>query len=101
LLDVDVLKASHHGSRNGMDGTVNGRTWLDHVTPEAVVLSAGVHRGFKHPHAEAVDAYSGAASRALSCTKRHGTVRVDGFADGTFRLRRQVSSAKSCTYDGT
>lgn len=101
LLDVAVLKASHHGSRNGADGMVNGRTWLDHVTPQAVVISAGVHRGFKHPHAETVDAYSAAVGDALHCTNRHGTVRVYAFADGSFRIRRQFSSDRSCAYDGT
>jgi competence protein ComEC len=40
LLDVDVLKASHHGSRNGADGEVNGEDWMDVVSPDAVVISA-------------------------------------------------------------
>ena len=35
LLDVDVLKASHHGLRNGVDGTVNGKSWFAVVTPAA------------------------------------------------------------------
>lgn len=101
LLDVAVLKASHHGSRNGADGQVSGRGWLDYVTPEVVVISAGVHRGHKHPHAEAVDAYTAAVGDALHCTNRHGTIRVYGYADGSFRVRRQSTSDKSCTYDGS
>jgi beta-lactamase superfamily II metal-dependent hydrolase len=52
LLDADVLKASHHGSDNGTSAA-----WLAAVTPERVVISAGVHGGFKHPHAGAVTAY--------------------------------------------
>lgn len=44
LLDVTVLKASHHGSINGADGMVGDSTWMDVVDPEAVVRDA--HMGF-------------------------------------------------------
>ena len=40
MLDVDILKASHHGSINGADGEANGQSWIQHVDPEAVVISA-------------------------------------------------------------
>ena len=96
LLDVDVLKASHHGSRNG-----TSPSWLDAVAPDHVVISAGVHRGFQHPHAEAVDAYAAATGGRVFCTNRHGTLRVYGFSDGRVQINRQRASSKSCTYDGT
>ncbi len=96
LLDVDVLKAAHHGSDNG-----TSQEWLDAVTPERVVISAGVHGGFRHPHGDAVNDYVAATGGKVYCTNRHGTVRVYGFRDGRVRITRQRASNKSCVYDGT
>jgi competence protein ComEC len=94
LLDVDVLKASHHGSHNGTSGP-----WLNAITPLRVVISAGVNATYQHPHRQAVLAYNVAAN--VYCTNRHGTVRVYGFADGRIRVSRQRRTDKSCVYDGT
>ena len=96
LLDVSVLKASHHGSNNGTSAG-----WLAAVTPQAVVISAGVDGTYKHPMANAVSAYRSAANGRLHCTNRHGTLRVRGYQDGHFTISRQRSTTKSCTYDGT
>jgi beta-lactamase superfamily II metal-dependent hydrolase len=98
LLGADVLKASHHGSRNGTSDA-----WLTAVDPARVVISAGLHRGFKHPHAEAVTDYELAVGGddRVYCTNRHGTVTVYGFPDGRIRVRRQRSTNKPCAYDGT
>lgn len=98
LLDVDVLKASHHGSHNGTSDT-----WLAAITPERVVISAGVHGGFRHPHDSAVAAYETAVGdeSRVYCTNRHGTVRIYGYADGRIRVSRQRITNKSCVYDGT
>ncbi len=49
LLDVDVLKASHHGSHNGTSSP-----WLNAITPLRVVISAGVNATYQHPHRQAV-----------------------------------------------
>jgi competence protein ComEC len=38
VLDVDVLKAAHHGADNGWSDP-----WLSAITPERVVISAGVN----------------------------------------------------------
>lgn len=97
LLDVDVLKASHHGGNNG-----TSPEWLAAVTPQAVVISAGVDAGYGHPMLEAVAAYRAAtAAGKVYCTNRHGTVRIFGYQDGHFTVSRQRSTTKSCTYDGT
>ena len=50
-LDVDVLKAGHHGS-----DTSSSAKWLKAVTPKCVLVSAGkegvgVNRRYKHPRA--------------------------------------------------
>lgn len=96
LVDVDVLKASHHGSRNGTSAG-----WLAAVTPAAVVISAGVDARYRHPMPEAVTAYRAATGNRLFCTNRHGTLRIYGYQDGHFTVTRQRPTAKSCTYDGT
>lgn len=96
LLDVDVLKASHHGSDNGTSAA-----WLAAVTPQAVVISAGVNASYRHPMADAVDHYLQATGGRIVCTNRHGTIRVYGYQDGHFTIAKQRSTTKSCVYDGT
>ena len=69
LLDVDVLKASHHGSSNGADGSVNGRSWMDVVDPDDVVISVLRDSPFGHPHSSAMTAYENAVGEDnIHCT---------------------------------
>lgn len=99
LLDVDVLKASHHGSRNGADGEVGGQDWMDFVDPAAVVISVKRDSQHDHPHAEAIQAYEDAVGHnRVYCTSRHGTVRVYGFKNGRRRIQRQFRDNGSCTF---
>ena len=73
LLDTTVLKASHHGSGNGADGNVDGESWIEHVDPMAVVLTAGEASRFGHPHTEAMDTYEGhVGTNRVYCTSRMG-----------------------------
>jgi competence protein ComEC len=44
-LDSDVLKLGHHGSKTS---TSDG--WLDTVTPQYAVVSAGIDNRYGHPH---------------------------------------------------
>lgn len=46
-LDSDVLKLGHHGSK-----TSTSDAWLDMVTPQYAVVSAGVGNRYGHPHQE-------------------------------------------------
>ena len=95
LLDVDVLKASHHGSNNGTSDE-----WLSEITPTHVVISTGVNSTYRHPHMSAVQDYSDATNDKIYCTNRHGTVRVYGYRNGNIRIRKQRDNNKSCVYDG-
>ena len=95
-LDADVLKASHHGSNNGTNDS-----WLQTVTPEYVIISAGVNANHKHPHSDAVNDYLAVTNDRVYCTNRQGTIRVYGFNDGRIRVRKQRNTDKSCVYDGT
>jgi len=96
LLDVDVLKASHHGSDNGV--TV---PFLTAVSPDKVVISAGVNATYRHPMPEALSQYLTATNNKVYCTNRHGTLRIYGQLNGNSRLYKQFRNNKSCVYDGT
>lgn len=67
-LASDVLAAPHHGSKNG----VNARTLLL-VSPNTVLISAGVNNPHGHPDSSAVEAYQKVA-RHVFCTKVKGGV---------------------------
>lgn len=67
--DVDVLKAAHHGSRNGVVAE-----WLAAARPEWVVISVGEGNSYGHPHPEALRAYCKAAH--VLRTDRRGDVRI-------------------------
>jgi competence protein ComEC len=50
ILDVDILKAGHHGSKNS-----SGLEFLEKISPKITIISAGVDNKFGHPHQEVLD----------------------------------------------
>lgn len=78
--DVTVLKAAHHGSRNGVSPR-----WLSVTNPEVVVISVGAGNSYGHPSAWALRYYTTAAERVMR-TDLDGTVVVVGHADGTYEV---------------
>jgi len=54
LGDVEVLKVGHHGSRSS-----TSQAFLDVVSPEFGVISAGLDSQYGHPHAEVVELLEG------------------------------------------
>ncbi len=96
LLDVDILKASHHGSNNGYTDD-----FLDVVSPERVIISAGVNKKYKHPMKQAVEKYLSETNNRVYCTNRQGSIRVYGYKNGNSRIYKQNKTTKSCIYDGT
>ena len=50
LLDIDVFKAGHHGSR-----TATSPDFVEAITPQIGVVSAGEDNKFGHPHQEVLD----------------------------------------------
>lgn len=99
LLRATVLKASHHGSINGVDGEVDDVSWTGAVSPEAVVISAHINSQHGHPDPEAVQIYEDSVGRAdVYCTSRHGTLQVYARQDGGFRIYRQFLRGGSCAF---
>jgi competence protein ComEC len=71
LLDADVLKAGHHGSR-----TSSSLPFLNAVTPEVVIISLGAGNTYGHPHQEALDRILAAGVEHLFRTDIDGTITL-------------------------
>lgn len=50
ILDVDILKLGHHGSR-----TSSGIPYLKATSPTLAIISAGLNNSYGHPHKEVLD----------------------------------------------
>ncbi|PIQ60594.1 MAG: DNA internalization-related competence protein ComEC/Rec2 [Bacteroidetes bacterium CG12_big_fil_rev_8_21_14_0_65_60_17] len=66
LLDVDVVKVGHHGSRSSSTLPLVVRT-----TPHTAVVSAGRNNRFSHPHEEVIALWRAHAD-SVHVTARHG-----------------------------
>ena len=49
-LDIDILKAGHHGSK-----TSTSDKFLDAITPKQVIISAGANNSYNHPHPDIIN----------------------------------------------
>ncbi len=78
--DVTVLKAAHHGSRNGVSPA-----WLAATKPEVVVISCGLNNQYGHPDPWAIRYYEAVASEVYR-TDLHGEVTVYGQRDGSYTV---------------
>ena len=81
---VTVLKASHHGSSNGVTPAWGART-----DPRIVVIPVGSRNRYGHPSPDVL-AFWGRDARRVLRTDVHGTVRIRGCRDGSVRLRTAV-----------
>ena len=73
-LDVDILKAGHHGS-----STSTTKEFFDEVTPEVALISCGEGNKYGHPHEETLDRFEEAEIEVYR-TDIHGTIviKTDG-----------------------
>lgn len=79
-----VLKAAHHGSRNGTD-----KKFLEATSPKIVILSYGKGNRYGHPHKETTDAVAEMGIKRFDTAE--GTLRFK--TDGTritYRKDREV-----------
>jgi len=90
---VDLLKGSHHGSRNGdVEGV------LAQLRPPHVVISAGRGNSYGHPHAEALARYR-AVGAQIHTTAESGSLHLRVSSEGIlefFASRGQKSVPRSC-----
>ncbi len=49
-LDVNILKAGHHGSKTSTSDKL-----LDAITPQQVIISAGANNSYNHPHPDIIN----------------------------------------------
>ncbi len=71
ILDVDVLKAGHHGSR-----TSTSLSYAEAVSPEYAVISAGKDNSYGHPHKEVLDILKKVGSHIIN-TAESGTIKFE------------------------
>lgn len=60
LLDSDVLKAGHHGSKNS-----NSEIFVGTVSPSYTVISAGLNNRYGHPNKEVLDIFNSFQEKIL------------------------------------
>jgi len=80
---VTVLKASHHGARNGVSPG-----WINSTRPRVVVISVGARNSFGHPDPWAVR-YYGSHETPVYRTDIHGRIVIRGARDGTHEVTTQ------------
>ena len=83
---VTLLKAAHHGARNGVTPA-----WLVATSPRVVVISVGANNPFGHPDPWALRYYA-TAGRDIYRTDLHGTVTVSGYPDGRYEVTTNGAS---------
>lgn len=69
LIDADVLKVPHHGSRSS-----SSQEFVDCVSPNIAVISSGKDNSYNHPHPEIVELYE--SRTTLYNTKEDGQVHL-------------------------
>ena len=74
-VDVDVLKAGHHGS-----STSSSQAFLNNVTPKYAVISCGTGNSYGHPHSETLTKYNSMGIEVYR-TDKSGTIIFE--TDGT------------------
>lgn len=82
---VSVLKASHHGARDGVTPA-----WVSATAPRAVVLSVGRGNTYGHPGPWALR-YYGTRGRPIFRTDRHGDIWITAARDGSFMVETDLS----------
>lgn len=72
-LQVDVLKAGHHGSKGS-----SSQAFLAQLQPKITLISAGKHNRYKHPHKETLERLKAIKSQIYR-TDEQGAIRFKGW----------------------
>ncbi|MDQ5883123.1 MAG: competence protein ComEC [Patescibacteria group bacterium] len=71
ILDSDILKAGHHGSK-----TSSGLLFLEAVTPDSSIISAGYNNTYGHPHINVLNNLEKVGGEILE-TSKEGTITFE------------------------
>lgn len=85
-LDVDVLKAGHHGS-----STSSSADFLAAVSPAYAVISCGEGNSYGHPHSETLERYNGRGIVTYR-TDKEGTVILQSDGEKLYRISNDPST---------
>ncbi len=93
---VTVVKAAHHGSRNGTTAA-----WIEATHPQVVVISVGTGNSYGHPSPQVVEEWEGAGATVYR-TDQDGTVIIQAKRDGSYIVLndRTPGAAPSLTDPG-
>jgi competence protein ComEC len=80
MLDVDLLKVGHHGSK-----TSSCAEFLERVTPSVALLSVGRINRYHHPHQDALIRLAAIGARIFR-TDQAGSVTVKAGKDGRMKV---------------
>jgi len=75
---MTVVKAAHHGSRNGTTPA-----WIDATHPQVVVVSVGTGNSYGHPSPGVIEEWEGAGATVYR-TDQDGTVIIQAKRDGSY-----------------
>jgi beta-lactamase superfamily II metal-dependent hydrolase len=84
---VTVVKAAHHGSRNGTTPA-----WIEATHPQVVVVSVGTGNSYGHPSPQVVQEWEGAGATVYR-TDQDGTVIIQAKRDGSYIVLNDRTSA--------
>ncbi len=80
-LDHDLLKVGHHGSRDA-----SSSAFLEAVSPQLAVISAGVRNQYGHPHKEVLERLK-ACGAQIYLTAEKGQIQVKVDRSGTMTVQ--------------
>lgn len=91
--DVDILVAPHHGSRSS-----SSRAFVDQVSPDFIIYSAGYKNRYNHPHPDIVERYRQAGSAGYN-TGTQGAVTFRLNPDGHLDVHYSRKTDRRPWYD--
>ncbi len=77
--DADVLKVSHHGSRDS-----SSEAFIERVSPKVSVISCGVDNVYSHPHEETLERLKGTEILRTDLLK---DIKITAKKDGTYHIK--------------
>ena len=88
-VDVDVVKAAHHGANNATDKTV-----FEAMSPDYMLISCGLDNSYGHPHSEVVQMLTESETDFYR-TDYNGTVTVTTDGENlTFEVEKGIKNGK-------